>query len=46
MSMTDDEIFALNMKQATGELREAANLLREVGMEHFNEHWRTVRART
>ena len=44
LSMTDEEIIGLyDGRKATGEIREAAKLLREVGVEHFNEHWEKMR---
>ena len=44
LEMTDDEIIGLyGGRKATGEICEAAKLLREVGAEHFNEHWEKMR---
>ena len=44
LEMTDDEIIGLyDGRKATGEIREAAKLLREVGAEHFNENWEKMR---
>ena len=40
MAMTDDEVVSLGKgRQATGEILDAARLLREVGAERFNEYW-------
>ena len=44
LEMTDEEIIGLyDGRKATGEICEAAKLLREVGAEHFNEHWEKMR---
>ena len=46
LTMTDDEIIGLyDGRKATGEVRDAVKLLREVGAERFNEHWERERER-